>query len=42
MSTSLVSAQFDVPVYTHADYVIMTTNAIVENSEELEHFVNLK
>lgn len=30
------------PTISHADYVIMTTNAILENSQELEHFANLK
>ena len=42
MSISVVSAISQIPILVPADYVIMTTNAIVENSNELEHFVNLK
>lgn len=41
-SVSIVTSQPESPLLMNADYVIMTTNAIVENSEELEYFVNLK
>lgn len=30
------------PTISHADYVIMTTDAIIKNSQQLEHFANLK